>query len=300
MALYRSQDSLVGAVESLRAELQDRKNPRDSERDGQAPTGTASIAADRELMSRLERIERQLTVVARQFEDVPEAAPADSDEFPRFHGTEEVEAMIQELDKTPTARQLASALTTLDSWFIAPPDEEAVQKAKAGLVGRLREQVKKQVVALQKSALSAANGSQAVEKHGEAAEILLLYPMAEDKAVLEEVRRLATQQADVAARIEVLRRQRYNHWAMDRIEAALKGFHENSKYLSPKQENAALVASLVKNLGDVDPSLIEPAVLDLYNYVFTLTKDSISEIDKIELGKRLSDPANKRKILGDF
>lgn len=89
-------------------------------------------------------------------------------------------------------------------------------------------------------------------------------------------------------------------YVTDRIEGALNGYNENKSFLSPKQENPALIASLVKNLAEVDPSLIEPVVLELYSYVIEMTKSSISDADKIELAKRLTDPVVKRKSLGDF
>ena len=54
------------------------------------------------------------------------------------------------------------------------------------------------------------------------------------------------------------------------------------------------------NLGPVDPSLLEPAVLDLYNYVIENTKGKIYEGEKTELAKKLTDPSIRRKTLGDF
>lgn len=58
--------------------------------------------------------------------------------------------------------------------------------------------------------------------------------------------------------------------------------------------------SLVSHLGEVDPIQLEPATLELYNYVIDLTKGSISEKEKVDLAKRLTSPSIKRKTLGDF
>ena len=124
--------------------------------------------------------------------------------------------------------------------------------------------------------------------------------MSDEQAVIEEAKAISAQQAEVAMRLEVLRRQRYNLWATQCIEAAIDGYNKNKSYLHPEAENAHLIDSLVKTLGEVDPALIEPAVLELYNYVIDLTKDSISEKDKINLTKGLTDPSIRRKNLGDF
>jgi phenylpyruvate tautomerase PptA (4-oxalocrotonate tautomerase family) len=41
-------------------------------------------------------------------------------------------------------------------------------------------------------------------------------------------------------------------------------------------------------------------VLELYNYVIDRTKGSLSEQNKLELAKRLTDPSIRRKAMGDF
>ena len=84
------------------------------------------------------------------------------------------------------------------------------------------------------------------------------------------------------------------------IDYAIWGYNDKSSFLSPKKENKALVDSLVYTLGEVDPVLLEPVVLELYNYVVDLTKGSISEKDKVDLAKRLTDSGIRRKTLGDF
>jgi len=58
--------------------------------------------------------------------------------------------------------------------------------------------------------------------------------------------------------------------------------------------------ALVKNLGEVDPNLLEPAVMELYSYAIELTKDDLAEQEKVELAKRLTDPSIHRKTMGDF
>lgn len=212
----------------------------------------------------------------------------------------DAEAAIRKLGDMPTAHDMASCLNELDTWVMRPDDEQRAVGLKQELAARLRVQVIKDVRDKQRACLSAATGSDAIKLHGEAGQILALYPMSEDKGVIDEAKALSTQQVEIANRIDVLRRQRYNHWACKQIEAAIDGYNSGSSYTSPKKENKVLIDSLVGSLGEVDPGLIEPAVMELYNYVIDLTNGSISEKEKIELAKRLTDPSLRRKTLGDF
>ena len=112
-------------------------------------------------------------------------------------------------------------------------------------------------------------------------------------------KRLSTSQVELAGRIEMVRRQRYNRWAAERIEEAIDYYNGNVK-TNPLANNPQLIDPLVEKLGEIDPSIIEPVVLELYNYVLDRAKSSLSEGNKIELAKRLTDPAIKRKMLGEF
>lgn len=202
--------------------------------------------------------------------------------------------------KTPTATELAGALAMIDAWSFSPEEQKQSNDYKLKLASQLRSKVKAEVISLQQAALDASTARDGAKKHIEAGAVLALYPMSDDKAVVEEAKKLADQQGELAMRLEVLRRQRYNHWAAKRIEAAIDGYNKNKSYSSPKQENPKLMDSLVEALGEVDPAILEPVVLQLYNYVVDLTKASISETDKVDLAKRMSDPSIKRRILGDF
>jgi len=269
----------------------------------------ANLAAIRKTVSdpnvpnvsmQLTSVERQIGLLLERVSSLLEEAKPSEENLPELHTTADAEAFVSKLGKCPSAEQLAAALTMFDSWSIEPADELSYGDYKVSLLPRLRDQVKKEVLIYQQKSLAAETGSEAAEMHAEAGRLLSLYPIVQEKAVLDEARRLSARQAEVAARIMAIRRQRYNQWATDRIEGAINGYNENKSLLNPIRENPALIASLVKNLGEVDPSLIEPAVLDLYSYAINTTKNSISEADKIELAKRLTDPKVKRKSLGDF
>jgi len=207
---------------------------------------------------------------------------------------------IKKLGTTPGAEKLAAALAAIDAWTVKPEQEKEFREYKLTLAAQLRKSVKGEVVALQKAALDAAAGSDGAKKHSEAGRILALYPMSEDKAVIEEAKLLSSQQGELAVRLEVIRRQRYNHWAAERIEAAIDGYNSTASRVPYRTDREKLVASLVDKMGAVDPALLEPTVLDLYNYVVDLTKGALYEAEKITLAKQMTDPTISRKTLGDF
>jgi hypothetical protein len=127
-----------------------------------------------------------------------------------------------------------------------------------------------------------------------------MYPMSEEKGVIEEAKQLSAQQGELAVRLEVVRRQRYNHWAAEQVEQAILDYNNTKSRIPYRTDRDKLVTDLVGNMGAVDPALLEPTVLELYNYVVDLTKAALSEQEKIELAKRMTDPTLKRKTLGDF
>ncbi len=218
----------------------------------------------------------------------------------RFATVGDAEGVVQKLGDNPSADRLAEAILTIDGWLIKPGEEERFKKYKLGQQSRLRQLVKAQVSALQEAALGAATSSEGTKKHAEAGRILAMYPMSDEPSVVEEAKLLATRQAETVGRLEALRRQRYNRWATDQIEKAIDFYNANVSHFNPFNDNTVLIDSLVENLSEVDPAGLEPAVLELYNYIIDRTKGSISEKNKLELAKRLTDPSVRRKALGDF
>ena len=218
----------------------------------------------------------------------------------RFATVGDAEGVVQKLGDNPSTERLAEAILTMDGWLIKPGEEERFKKYKLGRQSRLRQLVKAEVLAHQEAALGAATSAEGVKEHAEAGRILAMYPMSDEPSVVGEAKLLATRQAEVVGRLEALRRQRYNRWATDQIEKSIDFYNANVSHFNPFNDNAVLVDSLVKHLGEVDPAGLEPAVLELYNYVIDRTKGSISEKNKLELAKRLTDPSVRRKALGDF
>jgi hypothetical protein len=225
---------------------------------------------------------------------------AGTDSHVRFPTLSEAEGLVQKLGVNPSAEQLAEAILTIDGWLIKPGEGEAFKKYKLDQQSRLRQLVKAEVWAHQDEAINAATSAEGMKQHAEAGRILAFYPMSDDPSVVGEAKLLAARQTEVVVRLEALRRQRYNRWATEQIEKAIDFFNANVSHFNPFNDNAVLIDSLVKNLGEADPVWLEPAVLELYNYVIDRTKGSITEQNKMELAKRLTDPSVRRKVLGDF
>ncbi len=208
--------------------------------------------------------------------------------------------LIQNLGEEPSAAILAEAIATMDEWMINIAEEKRFIDFKQEQILRLREKVKSEVGNHQEAALKAKTGAEASKELAEAGRILSMFPMSDEASIIEEAKKLASHQSEIANRLEVIRRQRYNRWAVEQIEKALDFYNANVSKYNPLSDNSILIGDLVNNIGEVDPILLEPVVLDLYNYVIDRTKGSISEKNKLELAKRLTDPLNQRKDLGDF
>jgi hypothetical protein len=260
-------------------------------------------------LSRLSGLEWQVSQVRNELKTVIAKLKTDNDglegdretgEDLRFSTIADATNLVKSLGEQPTSEKLAEVIARIDMWLMKPEDETAIMTFKGAQQARLRGLIGAEVEAHQTAALKATSGSEALREHSAAGQILVRYPISEDASIIAEVKRLASQQAEVLNRIEVIRRQRYNRWAIGQIEQALDYYNKNVSRFNPFNDNAVLIDSLVTNLGEVDPANLEPAVLELYNYVIDRTKGSLSEQNKLELAKRLTDPSIRRKAMGDF
>ncbi len=230
-----------------------------------------------------------------------EAETAQDDTFDGFtRSFAEAQSAAQALGDSPTSEQIAEVLIEIDAWLFESADQPKAEALTDELMGDLRAVVGQEVAELHGRALRSATGEEGAQLLSQAGRALGRYPLSGDEEIMEEARRLATEHAETAARLQVIQRQRYNRWAADQIESALNGYHANGSFWSPKKENAALIDCASRNLGPVDPNLLEPAVLTLYEYAIELTKKSISEKEAVDLTKRLLDPSTGRRCLGEF
>lgn len=210
----------------------------------------------------------------------------------------DAEALVATLGKQPNAEDLARTLTDIDNWVAADGEIEKLSAFKNQLTSQLRQLVKEQVISLQDSALKADRSTEAMETHSQAARTLALYPMAQEKEVINEMRMLSARQNDVAVRIEAVRRQRYNAWALSRVDATIKGINNIASSFK-SSDNPKTIELTVVNLGEIDPMLLEPMTTQLYTYAIELAKQNVTSEQQLELAKKMLDPNIKRKTLGD-
>jgi len=218
----------------------------------------------------------------------------------QFKTDVDADALIGPVTKVRTADQLATIISELDGWLVKPEDERKIQDRLAILIPALRKGVASEVRALQAAALRALPSSVGAKKLDEAGRILALYPMSDDPGVIKEAKQLTDSQMDAATRLDALRRQRYNRWAIVRIEQAINYYNANVSKWDPRNDNTGMLDPLVSYLGSVDPMFLEPATLELYNYIIDKMKDKLSEKNKLEFAKQLTDPKISRNYLGEI
>jgi hypothetical protein len=172
---------------------------------------------------RLERLQEQVRA-----DPIPESTKLQSegsapvpDESAELRTLANASDAIAKLDDNAKAYNIAATLADMDVWSVGPDDEQSFLALKLTLAQRLRTKVRDEVQSLQQAALESGNGVEGAKAHAEAGQVLAMYPMTDDTVVLDEAKRLSVQQAEVAVRLEVIRRQRYNRWAAERIEQAI-------------------------------------------------------------------------------
>jgi hypothetical protein len=251
------------------------------------------------IQGHLAGLEFKFDKLQQTFDQSSDIAGYEAGDVFEFHTKEDAVKLIRDLGESPTAEKFAETLATIDGWVGKPEDADSLQQFKASQVTILRQLVKKEVELLHEQALKAETGANSAELHAKVSQTLALYPMDSTKPVLDEARSLSSKHSEVGMRIDVIRRQRYNAWAMTRIEETIKAI--NSIATSFKtSDNPMTIDTTVKQLGEVDPLLLEPVVAQLYNYAVEQAKSNINSEQQLELGRRMIDPAIKRKGYGDF
>jgi hypothetical protein len=228
------------------------------------------------------------------------ANPEQQEEVSRLHSLNEVNQHLSSLSANTKAKDLALAISEIDSWMIDPEFEKSVNDVLDKRVIELRSKVLSEVKEDSQKALHASNSKEANKLLNNIGLLISLYPMSEEQGIIEQARQLTDDHRKLAVNLEGQKRLRYNKWAVKQIEQALNGYHKKSSLWSPKKENKLLVDSLVENLAEIDPNLLEPIVLSLYDYALETTKESISESDKVSLAEKLTSPNTIRKTYEDL
>lgn len=248
---------------------------------------------------RIESLEKKIELLQQSLQQSEDISDRSLETEIEFRSLEEAKNIFAKLGNSPTAEQLARALETVDEWIVKPDEHEPFQAFKMAKAAELREKVRVEVESLHNEALKSNNGAKALDFHAKASRILALYPMDSTPSVLDEARSISSRHAKVAERIDDLRRQRYNAWALTCIEAAFKEINAVASSLTTS-DNPKVIEATVKHLGEIDPVLLEPVVAQLYNHVVELAKSHVNSEQRFEIGRRLIDPSLMRKKYGDF
>lgn len=250
-------------------------------------------------IQRIESLEKQVVQLQQSLQQSDELMNPGLNHGLEIRLKADAESLFADLGESPTAEQFAQTLATVDEWIVDPEESDSFQLFKRAQVAALRERVQTEVRWLHNEALNADDGTKAVDFHARASKILALYPMDSTPPVLDEARRLSSRHSEVGVRLDVLRRQRYNSWALTRIEETIKAINQIASSFSTS-DNAKTIEATVIHLGEVDPVLLEPLISQLYNYAVELAKSNINSEQQLELGRRLVDPSLVRRAFGDF
>ncbi len=198
---------------------------------------------------------------------------------------------VKALDDKATVQQIADMLTYLEAVYIAEQDRPKVENIETNLIGRLRAKIKREISILHNRALKASSyrGGYAIAR--DAGAVLALYPLSDAPAVINEAEELSFKQNEVMRRLELIRKQRYNHWAAGQAEEALKKLREKGK-----DGTEAGIAYLCV----IEPSLLESSVASLYSYCVNEIMDKYKKDERANVTKKLTNPSTVRRSLEDF
>lgn len=199
--------------------------------------------------------------------------------------------LLAVLPTKPSAQEIADVLIQLGGWSFPDDEIDRVEQVETDLATKLREQVKTEVTRLHKLALESPRYDDGREYLRQAGTTLALFPLSDDPETLTEAEALSAKQREIVVRLEMIRRQRYNHWAAGEVEEALRILREDAK-------NATDTA--LQFLCTIDPPLLEPAVASIYSYAIEEMIDDLKGEKKATVAKQLTVATTHRKTLEDF
>lgn len=220
----------------------------------------------------------------------------------------ELEVEIKSID-TMSIEAAAHKIAQVDEWLYLSEDEKAASVRIGSEVEKLRSRIEAEIEKQTKSAIEAPSGKIAGEMMAKVNLLLQLYPAPNKDIQRAKLEQLSTTVVSASRRIEDIRRLRYNEWAITRIQGSLKAYRdalkvkhvvEVAKLFRPDRE--ALISNCATWMSPIDPMFLEPSAMDLYNYVFGLTRDSMGddEESRIRLTQSFVSSKNIRKTPADF
>lgn len=196
------------------------------------------------------------------------------------------------LPQDATTQAYADILGRIDDAAVASGDRSKASSLEKMLLERMRRQVDKELALHHSRALSAQNYSSALDEYKAATAVLALYPMSDEKAVVDEATSLSRRHDDVRFRIEIIRRQRYSYWAANEVQRALQDLREGGKGSRDKAVN---------RIRTIEPTILEASASALYNFSVQQVMDATKKPeDKAEIVKQLTLPCDIRRTLEGF
>lgn len=208
-----------------------------------------------------------------------------------FKSLDEVQRAAAEAAEKPSAQSYSDILQRIELSDFVEPEVRDLETLESDLVAKLRTQVKVEIDELYQKALSAPNFNEGFHYATEAAGTLALYPMSEDPQIIQEAESMTQRNNEVRFRLESIRRARYNVWAANEIERAIKILRAE---VDSYRENSLNV------LAYVEPSLLEPSTSAFYGYAIEQLMDEYNDSEKATVAKTLNAPSVERKTLEAF
>jgi hypothetical protein len=159
------------------------------------------------------------------------------------------------------------------------------------------------------AAIDAPNGKQAAAVMAQINRLLSMYPSPTTAAEQTELEQITSGILSTSRRVEEIRFLRYNQWAIAQIEDALKRYRSELAIGSVqdvtklvKRDREKLRIAAISTMSKIDTESLNPAVMDLYNYAYTLFRDAMGSDDdsRAKLAKGFADPTTQRRTPLDF
>jgi hypothetical protein len=213
----------------------------------------------------------------------------------------DLRARLEEV-KAAKSEALAKTISELDAWVFSEADEAEARSLVSGALVKLSATIAIDIRENLQAARKASDSKQRTAAIRKAEAIVGLFPTPRDEQTQADLDGLVASIKSTTLFLQDSQRLRYNQWALTRIQESLQQFHKAKKIFSNDQDRLALIKICQDSLGPINPSHLEPAVLDLYHHSLGLTRASLKEKEDLmlTLAKGLTDPALVRRSPMDF
>ena len=247
-----------------------------------------------ELTRKVAPIEEILLSIKNELKSLPSEEPLPEIELKRAG---DIDKRLDVAGANIGIEESSKVLAEIDGWLFVPEDEAVAIKRIEAKTDDLRNRINKAISGLSKEALESPNSKVAAEKMSSINTLLTLYPSPVTDVQRRKLNEITASILTTSKKIQELQWLRYNEWAIEQIKNELLQYRKLSTVKSVHDMKKLFVTDkdvLVKNCVDylrvIDPALLEPYVLDLYNHAYGLTKDALGNDDSrlIKLAEGLS------------